>query len=57
MHGSSPWADGASGAVRFVSSAEAALNRSLLGVDVLLASMDGDIGSVGGAGGWLRPWK
>ena len=33
-------ADGASGAVRFVSSAEAALNRSLLGVDVLLASMD-----------------
>jgi len=34
-------ADSEAQAVRFVSGAETALNRSLLGVDVLLASMDG----------------
>ena len=48
-------ADGASGAVRFVSSAEAALNRSLLGVDVLLASMDGILDLSAVRAEWLDP--
>ena len=40
-------------AVRFVSGAEAALNRSLLGVDVLLASMDDLLGLSGLVPEWL----
>ena len=48
-------ADGASGAVRFVSSAEAALNRSLLGVDVLLASMDEILDLSAVRAEWLDP--
>jgi diguanylate cyclase (GGDEF)-like protein len=45
----------ASGATRFVSSAEAALNRSLLAVDVLLASMDEMLDLSGIRADWLDP--
>ncbi len=48
-------ADGASGANRFVSSAESALNRSLLAVDVLLASMDEMLELSGARPEWLDP--
>ena len=48
-------ADGASGANRFVSSAESALNRSLLAVDVLLASMDDMLELAGARPEWLDP--
>ncbi len=40
-------------AVRFVNGAEAALNRSLLGVDVLLASMDDLLGLSGLVADWI----
>lgn len=42
-------------AVRFVNGAEAALNRSLLGVDVLLASMDELLGLSGLVADWIDP--
>ncbi|MDO8250869.1 MAG: diguanylate cyclase, partial [Rhodoferax sp.] len=41
-------------AVRFVSGAETALNRSLLGVDVLLASMDELLGLSGLVADWIE---
>jgi len=42
-------------AVRFVSGAETALNRSLLGVDVLLAGMDELLGLSGLVADWVDP--
>ncbi|BEU95681.1 EAL domain-containing protein [Acidovorax sp. DW039] len=47
--------DAASGANRFVASAEAALNRSFLAVDVLLASMDEILELSGVRQEWLDP--
>ncbi|MEO8119130.1 MAG: EAL domain-containing protein [Rhodoferax sp.] len=41
-------------AVRFVSGAETALNRSLLGVDILLASMDELLGLSEGVEDWIE---
>ena len=46
-------ADSEAQAVRFVSGAETALNRSLLGVDVLLAGMDEVLGLSGLAADWV----
>ncbi len=46
-------ADSEAQAVRFVSGAETALNRSLLGVDVLLAGMDELLGLSGLAADWV----
>ena len=42
-------------ATRFVAGAEAALNRSLLSVDVLLASMDELLGLSGAMRDWIDP--
>ncbi len=42
-------------ATRFVAGAEAALNRSLLSVDVLLASMDELLGLSGAMAAWIDP--
>jgi diguanylate cyclase (GGDEF)-like protein len=42
-------------AVRFVSGAEAALNRSLVGVDVLLASLDDLLNLSAGMADWIEP--
>ncbi len=42
-------------ATRFVAGAEAALNRSLLSVDVLLASMDEMLGLSGAMAAWIDP--
>lgn len=42
-------------ATRFVAGAEAALNRSLLAVDVLLASMDELLGLSGSMSEWVDP--
>lgn len=44
-------------AARFVSGAEAAVNRSLLGVDVLLASMDTVLGLSDQVREWIEPTK
>ena len=44
-------------AVRFVSGAESAINRSLLGVDVLLASMDNLLGLSAQIRDWVDPAK
>ncbi|CAN7524864.1 EAL domain-containing protein [Acidovorax sp. LjRoot129] len=48
-------ADNEAQATRFVAGAEAALNRSLLAVDVLLASMDELLGLSGAQGDWIDP--
>ena len=47
--------DGADRATRFVASAEAALNRALLSVDVLLASMDEMLGLASAQRDWIDP--
>lgn len=48
-------ADSEAQAVRFVSGAQVALNRSLLGVDVLLAGMDDLLGLSGLMTDWIDP--
>ena len=48
-------ADNEAQATRFVAGAEAALNRSLLAVDVLLASMDELLGLSAAQGEWIEP--
>ena len=47
--------DYAAQATRFVAGAEAALNRSLLSIDVLLASMDEVLGLSGATIAWIDP--
>ncbi|PJI96642.1 diguanylate cyclase/phosphodiesterase [Acidovorax sp. 69] len=47
--------DGEAQATRFVAGAEAALNRSLLAVDVLLASMDELLGLSNATAAWMDP--
>lgn len=47
--------DNAAQATRFVAGAEAALNRSLLSVDVLLASLDELLGLSGARREWIDP--
>ncbi|WP_082485916.1 MULTISPECIES: bifunctional diguanylate cyclase/phosphodiesterase [unclassified Acidovorax] len=47
--------DNAAQATRFVAGAEAALNRSLLSVDVLLASLDELLGLSGAMSDWIDP--
>ncbi len=48
-------AEGETGATRFISGAEAAVNRSLLGIDVMLASMDDLLGLSALTAEWIDP--